>query len=180
MEKWHSMINFDGAKSNRGVTDGRGVDVYTFNNEDVMFHKLIYLGLGFLGLSKLFMCETYYDIWQPFFGHNNIQFHYIDCDSLVLSFRSKEPVKDLPKLQKIYIIYQKKPSIFLIWYYHAQLYIFLLLFRNNDFVQVLHPFFYFSTKPFLIFFRFIYLDKNSKNCRNHHPHINYIHPYIYI
>ena len=47
--------------------------------------KPIYLGFTVLELSKLLMYETYYDILQPYFGQENIQLHYMDTDSFVLS-----------------------------------------------------------------------------------------------
>ena len=36
------------------------------------------------------MYETYYDILQPYFGEKNIQLHYIDTDSFVLSIKYKK------------------------------------------------------------------------------------------
>ena len=51
--------------------------------------KPIYLGFSVLELSKLHMYETYYDILQPYFGQENLQLHYIDTDSFVLSIKTK-------------------------------------------------------------------------------------------
>ena len=43
------------------------------------------------------MCETYYDKLQSYFGHENIQLHYI-----VLSVKTKDIIKDLKKLEDIF------------------------------------------------------------------------------
>ena len=43
-------------------------DSYTFNQNDVLMDKPIYLGFAVLELSKLLMYEKNYDILQPCFG----------------------------------------------------------------------------------------------------------------
>ena len=63
--------------------------------------KPIYLGFAILELSKLHMYETYYDTLQPYFGQENLQLHYIDCDSFVLSIKSEKIIKDLKNLEDI-------------------------------------------------------------------------------
>ena len=55
--------------------------------------KPIYLGFSVLELSKLLMYETYYDKFQPFFGEENIQYHYGDTDAMVLSIKTKDLLK---------------------------------------------------------------------------------------
>ena len=62
----------------------------------------IYLGFTVLELSKLFMYETYYDILQPYFGRDNIQLHYMDTDSFVLSVNTKDIIKDSKNLEDIF------------------------------------------------------------------------------
>ena len=64
--------------------------------------KPIYLGFTVLQLSKLLMYETYYDILQPYFGQENIQLHYMDTDSFVLSVNTKDIIKDLKNLEDIF------------------------------------------------------------------------------
>ena len=64
--------------------------------------KPIYLGFIVLELSKLLMYETYYDKLQPYFGQENIQLHYMDFDSFVLSVNTKDIIKDLKKLEEIF------------------------------------------------------------------------------
>ena len=64
--------------------------------------KPIYLGFTVLELSKLLMYETYYDKLQPYFGQENIQIHYMDTDSFVLSVNTKAIIKDLKNLEDIF------------------------------------------------------------------------------
>ena len=65
----------------------------------MLMDKPIFLGFSVLELSKLVMYETYYDKLQPYFGHENIQLHYMDTDSFVLSVNTKDTIKDLKKLE---------------------------------------------------------------------------------
>ena len=60
--------------------------------------KPIYLGFSVLELSKLLMYETYYKL-QPYFGQENIQLHYMDTDSFILSVNTKDIIKDLKNLE---------------------------------------------------------------------------------
>ena len=64
--------------------------------------KPIYLGFSVLELSKLHMYETYYDKFQPYFEQKNIQLHYMDTDSFVLSVNTKDIIKDLKNLEDIF------------------------------------------------------------------------------
>ena len=64
--------------------------------------KPIYLGFGVLELSKLIMYETNYDKLHPYFGQENIQLHYMDTDSFVLSVNTKDIIEDLKKLEDIF------------------------------------------------------------------------------
>ena len=64
--------------------------------------KPIYLGFSVLELSKLIMYGTYYDNLQPYFGQENIQLHYMDTDSFVLSINTKNNIKDLKSSDDIF------------------------------------------------------------------------------
>ena len=64
--------------------------------------KPIYLGFSVLELSKLLMYETYYDKLQPYFGLKNLQLHYMDTDSFVLSVKIKDIIKDLKNLEDLF------------------------------------------------------------------------------
>ena len=37
---------------------------------------------------------------QPYFGQENLQLHYIDCDSFVLSIRTQNIIRRLVKISK--------------------------------------------------------------------------------
>ena len=77
-------------------------DSYTFKQNEVLMDKPLYLGFSVLELSKLLMYETYYDKLQPYFRQENIQLHYMDTDSFVLSVNTKDIIKDLKNLEDIF------------------------------------------------------------------------------
>ena len=60
-------------------------DSYLIKEHEILMDKPIFLGFAILELSKLHMYETYYDTLQPYFRQENIQLHYMDCDSFILS-----------------------------------------------------------------------------------------------
>ena len=64
--------------------------------------KPIYLGFTVLELSKLLMNETHYERLQPYFGHENIQLHYMDCDYFVLSIKTQNKNDDLKNLENLF------------------------------------------------------------------------------
>ena len=49
-------------------TSYENYDSYSITQNEVLIDKPIYLGFAILELSKLFLYETYYDKWQPYFG----------------------------------------------------------------------------------------------------------------
>ena len=75
---------------------------YTFKKNEVLMDKRIYLGFTVLELSKLLMYETFYNKLQPYFGQENIQLHYMDTDSFILSVNTKDIIKDLKNLEYIF------------------------------------------------------------------------------
>ena len=77
-------------------------DTYLFKKNEVVMDKPIYLGFAVLELSKLHMYGTYFDILQPHFRQENIQFYYIDTDAFVLSMNTKDIIKDLKYLEDIF------------------------------------------------------------------------------
>ena len=102
MLNWQSKINFDCEKANQDF------DVYNFKDNEVMFDKPIYLGFTNLELAKMFLYKTYYDTLQTVFDPNlkkNLQLHYIDCDSFVLSNKTDDLIKDLVKMQEENALY---------------------------------------------------------------------------
>ena len=77
-------------------------DSYTFKQTEVLMDKPIYLGFSVLELRKLIMYETYYDKLQPYFGQENIQLLYMDCDSFVLSIETQNIINDLKNLEDLF------------------------------------------------------------------------------
>ena len=77
-------------------------DSYAFKQSEVLMDKPKYLGFSVLELSKLLIYEAYYDKLQPYFGQENIQLHYMDTDSFVLSVNTKDIIKDLKNLEDIF------------------------------------------------------------------------------
>ena len=61
--------------------------------------KPVYPGFAILDLSILLMYETYYDKFQPYFGDKNLQLHYMDTGSFVLSVNTNDIIKDLKNLE---------------------------------------------------------------------------------
>ena len=62
-------------------------------------NKPIYVGFAKLEFSKLHMYGTFYDKLQPYFGHENIQCHFIDTDAFVLSLNTESIIKDFKNLE---------------------------------------------------------------------------------
>ena len=82
--KQQSKLNFNGIHKSY-----ENCDSYTFKQNEILMDKLLNLGFSVLELSKLLRYEAYYDKLQPYFGQENIQFHYMDTDSFVLSVIQK-------------------------------------------------------------------------------------------
>ena len=95
--KHQSKLTFNGIHKSY-----ENCDSYTHKQNEVLMDKPIYLGFSVLELSKLLMYETYYDILQSYFGQENIQLHYMDTDSFVLSVSTKDIIKDLKNLEDIF------------------------------------------------------------------------------
>ena len=95
--KQQSKLTFNGIHNSF-----ENCDSYTFKQNEVLMDKPIYLGFTVLELSKLLMYETYYDNLQPYFGQENIQLHYMDTDSFVLSVNTKYISKDLKNSEDIF------------------------------------------------------------------------------
>ena len=95
--KHQSKLTFNGIHKSY-----ENCDSYTFKQNEVLRDKPIYLGFTVLELSKLLMYETYYDKLQPYFGQENIQLHYMDTDSFILSVNTKDIIKDFKNLEDIF------------------------------------------------------------------------------
>ena len=95
--KQQSKLTFNGIHKSY-----ENCDSYTFKQNEVLMDKPIYLGISLLELSELLMYETYYDKFQPYFGQQNIELHYMDTDSFVLIVNTKNVIKDLKNLEDIF------------------------------------------------------------------------------
>ena len=60
----------------------------------VKMNKPIYLGLSILDISKILMCEFWYDYMKPKYG-NNIKLCYMDTDSFIINIKTEDFYKDI-------------------------------------------------------------------------------------
>ena len=95
--KWLSKLTFDEIHKCYETYDS-----FTFKQNEVLVDKPKYLGFSVKEMSKLLMYETYYDKFQPYFGEENIQYHYGDTDAMVLSIKTKDIVEDLYNLRDLF------------------------------------------------------------------------------
>ena len=101
--KWQSKLSFNGIHKSYNLGE-LGYSSFTFKQTEVLMDKPIYLGFAVLDLSKLLMYETYYEKLQPYFGSENIQNHYTDCDSMVLSIKTDDIISDLKNIEVFFIL----------------------------------------------------------------------------
>ena len=94
--RWQRKLSFN------GICKSSNCDSYLEKEHEILMDKPIYLGFAILELSKLHMYETYYDTLQSYFGQENLQLHYMDCDSFILSIESENIIKDLRNLEDIF------------------------------------------------------------------------------
>ena len=88
--KQQSKLTFDGIHKSY-----ENCDSYTFKQNEVLMDRPTYLGFAILELSKSHMYEIFYDKLQPYFGMEEIQLHYMDCDSFVSSLEKENVNKGL-------------------------------------------------------------------------------------
>ena len=60
----------------------------------VKMNEPIYLGLSILEISKLLMCEFWYDYMKPKYG-DNVKLCYMDTDSFIMNIKTKIFCKDI-------------------------------------------------------------------------------------
>ena len=60
----------------------------------VKMNKLIYLGLSILEISKILMCEFWYDYMKPKYT-DNVKLCYMDTDSFVMHIKTNDFYKDI-------------------------------------------------------------------------------------
>ena len=97
IRKQPSKLTFDGVHKSY-----ENCDRYLFKANEVSMDKLIYLVLAILELSKLHMCETFYNKLQPYFGQDKLKLHYNDNDCFVLSIDSDNIINDLKNLEDVF------------------------------------------------------------------------------
>ena len=64
------------------------------NKPKVKMNKPIYLGLSILDISKILMCEFWYDYMKPKYG-NDMKLCYMNTDSFIMSIKTNEFYKDI-------------------------------------------------------------------------------------
>ena len=64
--------------------------------------KPVYLDFSVLEWSKLLMFQTNYDELKPYFKQENIQLHFMDTDSIVISVNTQDIIKDLKNLEDLF------------------------------------------------------------------------------
>ena len=97
MIKQHSKLTFIGIHKSYEIYDS-----FRFKHNEKTMDKRICLGFAVLELSKLFLVETYYDKFQPCFRQENLQTHYMDCDSFVLRFKTQDIIENLKNLKDLF------------------------------------------------------------------------------
>ena len=95
--KQQSKLTFNGIRKSY-----ENYDSFTFNKNEIVMDKAMYVGFAILELSKLHTYETYYDTLQPYFGQENLQLHYLDTDGMILSMKTENIIKDLKNLEDIF------------------------------------------------------------------------------
>ena len=55
----------------------------------VKINKPIYLGLSILDISKILMCELWYDYMKPKYG-NDVKLCYMDTESFVMNIKTDD------------------------------------------------------------------------------------------
>ena len=82
--KQQSKLTFNGSHKSYEKYDS-----YVFKQNKVLLDKPIYLGFSVLEFSEFLMDETYYGKLQPYFGQENLEIPYMDCDSFVLRIETQ-------------------------------------------------------------------------------------------
>ena len=75
----------------------------------ITLNKPLAVGFAILELSKLFMYQSYYDVFMSYFGSKNISLCFSDTDSFLFQVKSNNLINDLQKLKK-YFDFSKYPK----------------------------------------------------------------------
>ena len=67
---------------------------------ELKLNKPLAVGFAILELSKLFMYKSYYDVFVPHFGSENISLCFSDTDSFLFQVKTDNLLSDMKKLKK--------------------------------------------------------------------------------
>ena len=70
------------------------LSIIEMNKTKVKMNKPIYLGLSILEISKLLICEFWYDYMKPK-SCDNIKLCYMDTDSFIMNIKTEDFYKDI-------------------------------------------------------------------------------------
>ena len=70
------------------------LSIIEMNKLKVKMNKPIHLGLSILEISKLLMCEFWYDYMKSKYG-NNVKLCYMDTDSFIMNIKTEDFYKDI-------------------------------------------------------------------------------------
>ena len=97
----------------KNITRYKDYSQIEYNKKSVEYDSPVYVGVTILELSKLHMYDVFHNILQP--SLKDLQLHYMDTDSFVLSFREgnvPEEQMDLSNLEKPIKTNNKVPGKF--------------------------------------------------------------------
>ena len=100
--KWQSNLSHNGIHKSYAIEGFEVYSSFTFKQIEVLMEKPIYLGFSLLDLGKLIMLEIYYVKLQPYFGSENVQNHYNNCNSMVSSIKTDDFIRDLKNLEDLF------------------------------------------------------------------------------
>ena len=69
---------------------------------EIKMNKPLAVGFAILELSKLFMYQSYYDVFVPHFGPKNITLCFSDTDSFLFQVKTENLVNDMKKLAHLF------------------------------------------------------------------------------
>ena len=68
----------------------------------IKLNKPLAVGFAILELSKLFMYRSYYDVFMPYFGSENLSLCFSDTDSFLFQVKTDNLLKDLTNLRHLF------------------------------------------------------------------------------
>ena len=68
----------------------------------ISMNKPLAVGFSILELSKLFMYQSYYDVFMPYFGPEKISLCFSDTDSFLFQVKTNNLLKDMENLKHLF------------------------------------------------------------------------------